>query len=482
MTCMGARRRQGLSVSIALIMLCSILLTLSVCNTMVTVASSPQDVLTYNWDIQGSDSGVPTVAEQELVYGLTLFDGKEYQWTFCPQEVRTLYVISDTKNAIATKRAKVHFWPITGEYVADWESATDMLDFSELSMEVLLGNKVIATLGPQQYAMKYPSGHMGPATEMLLGEEARTEYDSYMIGLEEYSGAMNRYYEAYIEYTKAVSGFIDNPAAFDGKIPREPAEPTPPQVCLSQVYEAFIVDVPEGSYRIRLKDGEGNVVPGSERTMIAFSTIDRGIGYQIIPEDKWTYPSRSDDTTQNIAALGNQVIYVKPYEEASFNRHHYTKLTELHRPASGRGMENHIAWIHLQPLEAIDETFSIEVVGKKGVVSRAVEKPYYVQQTSGSSLGYNIIGFSSEAFPDSSPSFTAFRIETPRNPGRYRLQLVDESRQALADSARELRTVQGTDSAWVFCVSFIPFVVGACVVVYKRRKSGTERRRAIMSE
>ncbi len=471
MTCAGIGGRRTLMALIVLIF-CSIVVGLSTCNAAVAPSGSSQGILTNNADIEGADGEVPVVAQEQLVYGLTLFDGRQYQWTFCPQDIKTAYVISDTRNAILVRRAKVYFWPITGEYVSDWEDATEMADLAELSMEVLAGSKLVATLRPQKYAMMYRSGYMGPATEILLDEAAQTEFDRYMIRLEEYGAAISRHYQAYMEYTKAISDFIDNPTAFDGKIPKEPAEPTPPEVCLSQVYEAFIVDLPEGSYRIRLKDGAGNVVPGSEKAVVAFSAIGRGIGYQIIPEDKWTCPSRSDDTSQNITALKDQVIYVKPYEEVSFNRHHYAKLTELHRPAGGRGMENQTLWTYVRPLGATDEMLSVEVVSGKDVAGTAVEKPYHVEQTSGSSLGYNIIEFSPETCPESSPDFTAFKIEMPQNPGRYRLQIVNASGQVLDDSTRELRIVQGTDSSWIQAAAFIPLFVGAFMVISRRRKCG----------
>lgn len=480
MTCTSIGRRRTLSALIAFIF-CSIAVGLSTCNAAVAPSDFSQGIQITDANLKGADSEVPVVGQEQLVYGLTLFDGKQYQWTLCPEDVKTAYVISDTRNTILAKRAKVYFWPITGEYVSDWDSATDMTDPSELSMEVLTGSKLVTTLRPQKYAMMYRSGYMGPATEILLDEAAQTEFDRYMMRLEEYGAAISQHYQAYMEYTKAISDFIDNPTAFDGKIPREPAEPAPPQVCLSQVYEAFIIDLPEGSYRIRLKDGAGNVVPGSERAMIAFSAVGRGIGYQVIPEDKWTYPSTSDDMSQNITALKDQVIYVKPYEEVSFNRHHYAKLTELHRPTSGRGMENQTFWTYVRPLEARDEMLSVEVVSRKGVVSTTVEKPYHVEQTSGSSLGYSIIEFSPETCPEPSPDFTAFKIEMPQTPGRYCLRIVNESGQVLDDSTRELRIVQGTDSSWIQTTAFIPLVVGAFMVINRRRKCGTSRRKAIMS-
>ena len=87
-----------------------------------------------------------------------------------------------------------------------------------------------------------------------------------------------RHKPAYLamEYT-SYSDFIDNPTAFDGKIPGEPEELMPPQVCLSQVYR-IIIDLPGVlSYQAQ---GWRRERARSEKAMIAFRLLE-GIGYQI---------------------------------------------------------------------------------------------------------------------------------------------------------------------------------------------------------
>ena len=52
---------------------------------------------------------------REFVYGLTLFDGGQYQGTFCPEEIGTIYLVAGVASVFSPRRTDVYYWPLTKE-------------------------------------------------------------------------------------------------------------------------------------------------------------------------------------------------------------------------------------------------------------------------------------------------------------------------------------------------------------------------------
>ncbi len=56
---------------------------------------------------------IRVTTEQQIVYGLSLFDGGVYQTTFCPAAIGTVYMIAGADNVVTCRRTAVYFWPLT---------------------------------------------------------------------------------------------------------------------------------------------------------------------------------------------------------------------------------------------------------------------------------------------------------------------------------------------------------------------------------
>jgi len=197
--------------------------------------------------------------------------------------------------------------------------------------------------------------------------------------------------------------------------------------------------------------------------LVVFSAIAKGITYQIIPEDRWTYPTRSDDLSAAIFGRRDQVAYLKPYTALQFNKHHYLRLTQLCNPSAGRGLDNQRIWVDISP-DVTKEGSILELVGGDRTKRRIAEKPYYVKQNPGYVLGYKVVEFSKEKFPDSEPTFTAYRVALPADYVHYTTQLVDGNGKIIAGSLRELRTIKHTRPVVLFAVAFLPLFAGLVVL------------------
>ncbi len=407
------------------------------------------------------DQKISVKVEKQLVYGLILFDGSQYLGTFCPETIDTVYMIADVDNVVTVSKTKVYYWPITKEYKADW------LEVNEKQigvLEILKEGKLIKCLPLDSFSLEYLQGSQGNPKQVLVGEAAEKAVREYRYAMEEYDGLIRQYQALAENYLQLVREFLKNPAAYNNNPPAKPVPPEMPQEFVTGIERGFVINLPNGVYSIRFKNREGVVVPKSERKLVVFSALDQGIGYEIIPEDTWTLPLNSDDLSEQILARGGRVIYLKPFRAMKYNSHHYLKLSKLTSPSSGRGLEDQVTWIHQAPLS----DFRLIQLQKDGrIIAQIKEKPYYVQQSEGHNLGYDILEFDEERYPGSSPTFTAFKIVVPAQPGNYSLTLLAENDQLIKGSERIIKTIRSAKFSELLLIALIPLFMGSVLIGWR---------------
>src|SRR5262249_9617472 len=145
----------------------------------------------------------------------------------------------------------------------------------------------------------------------------------------------------------------------------------------------------------------GQIVAGSARTVLAFASRRTGIGYTVIPENRWTLPVNVDGTeTLYVGKPG--VFYAQPFATAEYNDLAYTRL---HEPQSTGGRPDGWVWVHQQALSS-----RLVLEFRDGSPHRVAFLPYYVDQSAGTALGYSIAPYTADRFPGETPSFSAYRI------------------------------------------------------------------------
>lgn len=381
---------------------------------------------------------------KELAYGLTLFDGAQYQGTFCSEEIDTVYMLAGVGNVVTPRVTEVYFWPITGEYMADWMAMNEAI---EGTLEILDGSRIVTSLALTEYTLIHPTGFSGAAEGLIIGEAAGE-------AVNDYKNALSRYFQAAMEYGDAVS------------------ECLPPVGYTREVDRGFIVNLPPGAYMMRFRGSDGSAPAEGVKRLVVFPALGEGLGYEIIPEDKWTYPMSSDELGESIFGIQSHTIYVKPFRQVQYNRRNHIKLTELPNPSSGRGMENQTTWVHVSPMPG--DGLAIEIVQNGAVVERVHERPYYVEQRPGYALGYDIVESDPGKPPSADPSFRAYRIKIPEAGRRCTIRLVDESGRVVPGSVRNLRAARQPGFASLLLSALIPLVVG--VLVVGRRTLSMRRR------
>jgi len=121
--------------------------------------------------------------------------------------------------------------------------------------------------------------------------------------------------------------------------------------------------------------------------------------------------------------------------------------------------------------ERAEGDLTLQVLRDGEVVQEIKAKPYWVRQTEGHALGYNIIEFNEDdpVMFGRQPTFTAFRVELEAYRGGYTIQLVDERGNVIPGSVREIRSIR-TDSPWgMYLVSGATLILGLGVYINRRR-------------
>ena len=414
----------------------------------------------------GSVQAAPPQREKQNVYGITPWTGKEYGGTFAPKGVDKIHLLAGENNVLNTLETEVYFWPITNEYMANWFESKVVIDGR---LQILQDGKEIKVLERQPYVHVYPQGFYGGVSKLVVGDEAEKKYQEYQQAIDDYWKAISDYREAYAAYEQQMAEILKEVTETgktyaEEELPKAPEQPEPPTLYVTGVTEAFIVNLPVGEYAIRTIDADGNTVEGTDKKLSVFEKRRSGVGYQIIPESKWTRPVQSDDATQILYLEGTRTMYLKAFHEAEYNQHDFLRMTSLEKPLAGKGAESAYMWVHE---EEVPDT-KVQVLQAGEVVMEVPTKPYYVKQTPGYALGYDIVEFDAESdeFLGRKPSCEAVKLEL--GPGSYQIRVVDATGQVLKGSVRDIRSVNVVPMWQLYLLSLVPLIFGLVVVLRRR--------------
>jgi hypothetical protein len=408
---------------------------------------------------------------------LNAFNGKGYGGGFTPYTEDTIYLIADKDNTISAHITLVYFWPITGKYVAGFQALNEDVNGT---LEILEGGKVIKALEKEDNTLYYPGGYWGESATFYQGEEAHAYFEKFTQAIEEYYEQISQFYTAQVEYQKNIDEFLneikerrDKGEEFtveeiEEEIPREPKQPTPPIFYVTPPKKDYIINLPLGRYKIRIRAEDGTIVQDSEKELLTFtSRRTGGTGYEIIPGNRWTRREASDDPSWLIYAAGKNTLYFSPFIQDEYNELYYNKLLDPQNP----GREEKWRWVHIQAIKDVTLLFS---KGKE-TLQRIVRVPYYVKQIPGPELGYEIVEFNPEEMLDRQATFEGYKLdlEPTLEKASYEINLEKKEGGFFQGSRREVRLVKKENAQSLYILSIFPLLVGAVVFVTRRRKLGS---------
>ncbi len=100
-----------------------------------------------------------------------------------------------------------------------------------------------------------------------------------------------------------------------------------------------------------------------------------------------------------------------------------------------------------------------------GKINRA---PYFVKQTRGSELGYQILDYKKEEFPDSTPSFDGYKLALSPERESYEFRVENGEGEILPGSQRGVHIVRKEGAKFLYIVSIFPLLVGLFLFIQRK--------------
>lgn len=422
--------------------------------------------------------GAEPERERQLVFSISPWTGDGYGGTFAGHGAGTIYLLAGVPNLVNVAVTDVYYWPLTGELRADWAGRREEIPGA---LEVWQGKERLAVLERVAYAFVQPREGTGPA-QLVLGPDALAAAAAFQDAMHQYRNELIAHQQATAAYHAQLVALAQQVRATgrpipEGLVPQPPPEPEPPGHFVTEPQKAFVIELPPGEYRLRYVDAAGDPVPHGEKVLRVITPRRHGVVYEIIPEHRWTRPLLSAGPDHHIYAdgSGKQVLYIKPFQGWEVNRHDYARLTRLHEPLAGLGMQGSWQWVRGLPLDGV----ALEVVRGSGARTQGAgrgdaeqvhRRPYFVRQRPGFALGYRIVEFDpgDPHFAHLRPTFEAFRVEI--HPGEeLLLRLVDADGRVVPGSGRTVRSVD-TSPGWAFYgIPLLPLAAALATAVRRRK-------------
>ena len=414
--------------------------------------------------------------DEQLIHSLVVFNGSGYSRTFSAESSNTIYLLADTDNFVTLRKTFVYYRPADDALHAD----TTHLDATvDGFLEILGRGGEAQSFSMEDYTYYNLRGDGAARWRTATGLDAHHVYADYTEKLRAYREGLDAYrldratydymvgeLERRIEEQNRAGGDTARLEEVLGGLvaPTGPEFPEEYAAAPVRVDRAFVVNLRAGTYRTRLVRGDGKVLEGSEKTIVAFGRFGEAtVGYEVIPGDKWNRPVESNAADAVIYANGSSDLYLVAYHQHEFVDLHYEKL--LRNDARGSpGLRRHA---FVQEIRGV----RIAVLDPGGRIATIDKLPWFVEQERTTSHGYRIVPFDPDgAHLDREPSLTAFHIDLDRDRTRIRIALIDSQGAIIGGSMRRIRLLDGSASPGeLVLLALLPLAIGLAVALARRK-------------
>ncbi len=399
------------------------------------------------------------VRSEQLVVSVLAWNGRDYSAVFAPESSDTIYLLAGSDNFLSVRKTLVYWWPLT----AEWKMDTKPLNVQfPGSLELRDPRGRVTQLPLQEYTYFNIKGDYELNWKVATGDSARRELEKYVSLYGDYSRAMQEYRLK----SAAREAEMQSLGTRLQNLPRleAPVAPTyyvgPPV----EMQHAFILNLSPGRYAVHLVTPDGSVMEGSEKKIVVHERFRRGgIGFEVIPSDKWTRPETSVAPSSVLYVNGDADLYLRPFFEDEFNDLAYEKTINN----AARGNPTIAKWVRIQQVPHA----TVAVQGAAGGKSLIEERPYFVRQSEGASLGYTIVPFDPDGVrKDEQPDIIAIRVPVDKNMRAIRFSALDSKGGKLPGSERQIRVITGVGApALLFALALAPLLLMAVLLGLRRR-------------
>ena len=415
--------------------------------------------------VLGLSSANSTVAQEELsfVYGTNHFNGAVYNSTFVPPTVDTFYLLSDDISMVASRFTQVYYWPLTNEVKPDWEEANIIVDGK---LERLKNNSLIESIEMTKYVIQYDGLDKFGTQQLYLGENAVAARQNFEDLQKQYREDLFIYFQEMDIYREEFQAALVELQA--GKISKDQM-PEPPEqqqdltLFSTNLLVGFPVDLPEGTYTVRLRLPDGSIQTDSQKKLVVFGSIREGIGYNVIADERWSAPEQSTDANEIIYSLPEKKIYLEAFHQIEYNELFYTRMNN---PQDKQARRDRNIWVPFDQVQGA----RLQLNASNQSVELDMQN-YFVRQLAGSALGYEIVVH--DPASDREITFSGFSITVDQSVICF--QLIDKNGKSIPYSERELRIIQTSNANWVYALSSLPLWIGLVAVLLRRSTVNTNK-------
>jgi hypothetical protein len=423
--------------------------------------------------------------EEQFVYSIVAFSGRDYAGTFARQEADTIYLMADVDNFITARNALVYYWAITGEWKLDLAG----LDVPfEGTLELSGRGREPQPVGMTPYTYYNVRGEYELNWQVATGAEAEAAVQhsreliaAYYAAVQTHQRERALFEELLNELATLITGLREEGQDVSELVAElekmeAPAQPQPPDhyvVPPSSVQQAFILNLPVGEYDIRFLTTDGEVMEGSERRIVTFEKRRaEAVGMEVIPGDKWTRPVESTSPGAVLYVDGSTDLYLRPFYQQEYNDLFYEKL----RRNDAKGNPGLMKWVRIQQVPGATLAVGAGTAGSRSAKPRMVqEEPFFVEQIPGGALGYRIVPFEPDGeHQGREPSLRAFRLPLSVRQPVLHVRVHDRDGRAVPVSDRQVRIVTPSANGWLtLLLAAVPLLaLIAALALRSRRTSG----------
>jgi len=402
---------------------------------------------------------------EAFVYGINAALPGAVVGTFAPPVVEEIFLLADQTSILSPRNTLVYYWPITNEYRASWSLMNEQV---EGVLEVLQGSEIIASYEQMPYTIHFGAGDSKKIPQLYIGDEAIAADQQFEAEQLAYRQAAMDYEDAREEWlalAREAQARGDDPST----IPAPPSRPAPISIYSTGLNSGFPINLPDGDYQVRTRTFDGEIIPESVRDLSVIAPRRMAVGYELIPESRWTFKEDLSDLSNAVLGEDETVVFLQPRVIREYPAEAYERLQDPQYV--GRGGQEW-SWIGG---EAVPESI-LELVQNGEVVERAGSQDYHVKQAPGKEYGYEIIEHDPNN-PDETPrvDFEGYRVELSSDLPSYEVRLRTLDGNLFVDSEREVRVVEPISLAMLIPIALIPLLLGAGVLFWRHRRTRAVR-------
>ncbi|HEY3230186.1 MAG TPA: hypothetical protein VGJ87_13270 [Roseiflexaceae bacterium] len=399
--------------------------------------------------------------ERAFVYGINAALPTGYSGSFAPPLVPSIYLLADQTSMISPRMTEIYFWPITNEYVADWNTLNQVVSGT---LEISRNGRLVASVESTKYTIHYTSHGSRTTAELFLAQAAEDAQARFKAEQKRFQKESSDYLKAERAWTAAVEAArIKREAGESVSLPPNPQPPAPINMYSNGLNHGFPIELEAGDYQIQLRSPDGTIVSQSQRSLIIFAPRRIAVGYTVVPETRWTTPEQVNDLSDVILGTAGSTLYLEPHVTREYPARAYELLQNPQTPGAESA---EWSWEIGEPTTR----GQLEIVAGDQVVDRRPLAPYRAKQVPGSTLGYEIHPFvPGDQAASTVPDFEAYPVRLEQS-AAYSIRLVSPQGTIVPGSARQVRVPAPVGFTQLLVLPTVPLILGAWIVTRRRRR------------